>query len=175
MELLLALGLFLSTHRDLEKLPHLSDVLHPITITTQAQLVQKPTPTLQVKKVVKSTQSVKKVVKNPAVQSKATVSKTVSKKLQCVQYARQISTIQIKGNANTWVSTAKKQGYKVSTAPVVGAVLSEPGLSKDGHVSVVIASNEKSFTVKEANYISGKITTREIHVTGSQQFIIPKS
>lgn len=172
MELLLALGLFLSTHRDLKQLP-----TEQIKIISEQQLAPQPKPTPIVKKVVqpvkKTTITKKTTPKTVKVSSKVQTSS--AKKIQCVAYARQLTGMQIKGNANTWVKTAKKQGYTVSSTPVVGSVLSEPRLSAAGHVSVVIEQTPTYVVVKEANYIAGKITTRKIAITGSQQFILPKS
>ena len=58
--------------------------------------------------------------------------------LQCVPYARQVSGIQIYGNASTWWDQANGR-YARGDAPTVGAVLAfEPTSSMPfGHVAVV--------------------------------------
>ncbi len=57
---------------------------------------------------------------------------------QCVTYARTITDVSIRGNANTWWGQAEGR-YARGTTPAPGAVLafkSEPGM-RAGHVAVV--------------------------------------
>lgn len=161
MDVLLALLLQVTVHH--RELPHIEEI--PQKIEKQIKEIRKQQ---QSKKIIK-----KVVVKK--VQINKTVSKNVAinanKNIQCVQYARTTTGINIRGNANTWVPQAKKLGYTVDNVPKVGAVLSESHLSQHGHVSVVIASNNNTITVREANYIPGKITTRTIKLTGNEKFI----
>ena len=58
--------------------------------------------------------------------------------LQCVPYARQVSGIDIHGNANTWWNQAKGK-YERGHAPEVGAVLAfaAHGKMRMGHVAMV--------------------------------------
>ncbi len=58
--------------------------------------------------------------------------------LQCVPYAREVSGIDIRGNAKTWWSQAEGR-YERGNEPEVGAVLVLPptGAMPQGHVAVV--------------------------------------
>lgn len=151
MDVLLALLLQVTAYR--QDLPNIKDIPQTITITLES--LKEPLP----KKV-----AVKQRAKTKSVQR-------ISGGIQCVQYARQATGIQLYGNANTWAKQAASKGYTVTNTPKVGAVLSEPRLSKDGHVSVVIASAPGTITVREANYVAGKITTRTIKLSGKENFI----
>lgn len=148
MDVLLVLLLQVTVHR--QELPHIKEIPQTITITL-SKLEQLP-PKVAVRQ-----------------RAKTKVQRIFG--IQCVQYARQATGIKLYGNANTWVKQAKAKGYTVTNTPKVGAVLSEPRLSKDGHVSVVIASSNNTITVREANYIPGKITTRTIRLSGRENFI----
>lgn len=149
MDVLLALLLQVTVRR--QELPHIKEIPQTITITL-TKLEQLP-PKVAVKQRVK------------------TKMQRISG-IQCVQYARQATGIELYGNANTWARQAASKGYTVTNVPKVGAVLSEPRLSKDGHVSVVIASSDNTITVREANYVPGKITTRTIKLSGKENFIV---
>lgn len=63
----------------------------------------------------------------------------IPKQKQCVPHAREISGIQIYGDAHTWWHQAPGKGYKRSQVPQVGSVfvLSKTNRLKYGHVSVV--------------------------------------
>lgn len=62
----------------------------------------------------------------------------ISKPIQCVPYARDISGIPIRGDAHTWWRQAQGR-YTTSSVPKVGAVvvLSKTSRLKYGHVAVV--------------------------------------
>jgi CHAP domain len=57
---------------------------------------------------------------------------------QCVTYARSVSDVQIRGNANTWWGQAAGK-YERSRTPAVGSVMAMPGYGKMrlGHVAKV--------------------------------------
>lgn len=61
-----------------------------------------------------------------------------AKTLQCVPYARQVSGIDIRGNANTWWAQAANR-YERGEAPVVGSVMSFKAIKSMpfGHVAMV--------------------------------------
>ena len=80
--------------------------------------------------------------------------------LECVPYARQLSGIQIYGDAHTWWNQANGR-YARGTEPKVGAVLAmEPhGNSTLGHVAAVTRIvDSRTILVSHANWsIPGKI------------------
>jgi surface antigen len=59
-------------------------------------------------------------------------------RLQCVPFARQVSGIEIRGNAETWWAQASGR-YERNQTPREGAVLAMPGIRKMpmGHVAMV--------------------------------------
>lgn len=61
-----------------------------------------------------------------------------SRYLQCVPFARQVSGIEIRGNAKTWWSQAAGR-YERGNEPKEGAVMAMPGIAKMplGHVAMV--------------------------------------
>ena len=63
---------------------------------------------------------------------------------QCAPYAREVSGIQIRGNANTWWGQAAGR-YERGHAPKVGAVLSFESTRRMrvGHVAMVVASRQR--------------------------------
>ena len=66
------------------------------------------------------------------------MAKTPPKALQCAPYAREVSGIDIRGNANTWWGQAAGR-YDRGHAPRVGAVLAFAATAKMhyGHVAMV--------------------------------------
>ncbi|MES2755337.1 MAG: CHAP domain-containing protein [Pseudomonadota bacterium] len=73
---------------------------------------------------------------------------------QCAPYAREISGIQIRGNANTWWGQAAGR-YERGNAPRVGAVLAfaATGRMRVGHVAMVSAVvNEREVLLTHANW-----------------------
>lgn len=78
------------------------------------------------------------------------------KPLQCVPYARQLSNIQIRGNAWTWWGQAEGR-YPRSGRPVVGAVmvLKRKNANSLGHVAYVeeIIDN-RTMVVSHANWLN---------------------
>jgi surface antigen len=79
----------------------------------------------------------------------------IPKQVQCVPHARDVSGIQIRGNAHTWWDQAEGKGYKRGKKPKKGAVfvLSNTSRLKYGHVSVVknIVDSRK-IEVEHANW-----------------------
>ncbi len=63
----------------------------------------------------------------------------IPKQIQCVPHARELSGIQIRGNAHTWWYQANEKGYKRGKKPKVGSVfvLSKTNRLRHGHLSVV--------------------------------------
>lgn len=59
-------------------------------------------------------------------------------RLQCVPFAREVSGIQIRGNAETWWGQAAGR-YERSQTPAEGSVLAMPGTRRNpmGHVAMV--------------------------------------
>jgi len=73
---------------------------------------------------------------------------------QCAPYAREVSGIQIFGNANTWWSQAAGK-YERGTAPKVGAVLSfrSTGKMRLGHVAMVASVvSDREVLLNHANW-----------------------
>lgn len=68
----------------------------------------------------------------------ATIGTAAQARLQCVPFAREMSGIQIRGNAETWWGQAAGK-YERNQTPEAGAVLAMPGTSKMpmGHVAMV--------------------------------------
>ncbi len=83
--------------------------------------------------------------------------------LQCVPYARELSGIQIYGDANTWWVQASGR-YPRSGTPSPGAVLVLRGYqtAARGHVAVVTAIvSERELRVDQANWLNGgEVTVR---------------
>ena len=69
------------------------------------------------------------------------------------------------GNARNWASNARRQGYTVSSTPVVGSV-AQHSRGQYGHVAVVQSVNGNTVTVSEMNYNGKKyVTTRTAPVS----------
>jgi surface antigen len=80
--------------------------------------------------------------------------------LQCVPYAREVSHIQLTGNAFLWWAEAAGR-YARGNAPVTGAVLNFRAIHRMplGHVAVVTAViDDRTILVTQANWIRGTIT-----------------
>ena len=77
-----------------------------------------------------------------------------SRYLQCVAYARQVTGVAIRGNANTWWGQAANL-YARGNAPKAGAILafkSIPGM-RAGHVAVVSEIvNDREVLLDHANW-----------------------
>lgn len=74
--------------------------------------------------------------------------------LQCVPFARQVSGIDIRGNAKTWWYQAEGR-YQRGSAPVEGAVLAMPGSGRMrlGHVAMVSkVVGEREILLTHANW-----------------------
>jgi hypothetical protein len=80
--------------------------------------------------------------------------------LQCVPYAREVSHIDLSGNAFLWWAEAAGR-YARGTAPAEGAVLDFRGIGRMplGHVAVVTSViNNRTILVTQANWVRGTIT-----------------
>ena len=89
-----------------------------------------------------------------------------NKFLQCVPYARQVSGIQIYGDAWTWWGQAGKKNFQRGNRPQVGAVLALRKTSrlKLGHVAVVSAIlDRRKILVNHANWGSDSRTRGKVH------------
>ncbi len=79
--------------------------------------------------------------------------------LTCVPYAREVSGIQLSGDANTWWNEAAGQ-YPRSQTPQLGAVLVfQPyGSMTSGHLAVVTALNSpRQIEVTQSNWLPHRI------------------
>jgi surface antigen len=80
--------------------------------------------------------------------------------LQCVPYAREVSHIQLAGNAYLWWAEAAGR-YARGNAPEEGAVLNfrSVGRMPLGHVAVVTAVlDNRTILITQANWVRGTIT-----------------
>jgi surface antigen len=80
--------------------------------------------------------------------------------LQCVPYAREVSHIELTGNAYLWWAEAAGR-YARGEAPQVGAVLNFRGVGRMplGHVAVVTdVINSRTILVTQANWVADRIT-----------------
>jgi hypothetical protein len=81
-------------------------------------------------------------------------------RLQCVPYAREVSHIQLSGDAFLWWAEAADR-YARGATPVEGAVLNFRSIRRMplGHVAVVTAVlDSRTILVTQANWIRGTIT-----------------
>lgn len=81
-------------------------------------------------------------------------------RLQCVPYAREVSHIELSGDAFLWWAEAAGR-YQRGSVPVVGAVMNfrPTGRMPLGHVAVVTAVlNSRTVLVTQANWVPGTIT-----------------
>lgn len=86
--------------------------------------------------------------------------------IQCVPFVREITGIELYGNANTWWPTAAGKGYQRGTRPVVGAVLvlKESDRLRDGHVAAVRqVIGPREIRVTHANWGQDAATRRMVH------------
>lgn len=170
MELLIALSLLISQHQaELRELPQTVSEYHSQEIKKQSVVQKSKTTIRQVQKTTTPKKRVIQVAQNTKTTKRVAV--TGSSSIQCVQYVRNVTGVNIKGNANTWYAQAKNKGYSTGSTPKVGAILVENHLSKHGHVSKVVAVEGNKITVTEANYIKGKITTRTLVASTNSKFI----
>ena len=80
--------------------------------------------------------------------------RTVSKPVQCVPYARDVSGIQIRGDAHTWWDSAAGR-YSRGNVPAPGAVmvLARTGKMAHGHLAVVKSVlGRRDITVTHSNW-----------------------
>lgn len=68
------------------------------------------------------------------------------------------------GNAISWASNAKKDGYVVNNTPSFGAIMQDPNAYGGlGHVAFVLRVNSNSFTISEMNRVGfDEVDTRTI-------------
>ncbi|ANP47183.1 CHAP domain-containing protein [Candidatus Viadribacter manganicus] len=86
--------------------------------------------------------------------------------LQCVPFARQVSGVDIYGNANTWWAQAAGR-YPRSNSPAYGSVFVIHGFntSARGHVSVVThIDSSRLIRVDHANWLNGGEISRGVPV-----------
>ncbi len=89
----------------------------------------------------------------------------IAKPISCVPYARDVSGVQIRGNAHTWWNQAAGR-YGRGSKPREGAVfvLSKSSRLKYGHVSVVKdVLNSRNIEVTHSNWGSDKATRSMIY------------
>jgi len=80
--------------------------------------------------------------------------------LQCVPYAREVSHIELTGNAYLWWAEAAGR-YARGSVPQEGAVLNFRGIGRMplGHVAVVTSViNSRTILVTQANWVPGSVT-----------------
>ncbi len=84
--------------------------------------------------------------------------------LECVPYAREVSGIQLYGDAASWWDAAAGR-YDRGAAPSPGAVLvfRRSARLPHGHVSVVVSTRDgpREVTVTQANWVHGRIARSE--------------
>lgn len=81
---------------------------------------------------------------------------TPKRRLQCVPYARELSRIQIRGDAWTWWKQAEGR-YRRGRRPAVGSVLvlKQKGASRGGHLAVVIRIiSDREIIANHANWLN---------------------
>lgn len=86
--------------------------------------------------------------------------------LQCVPFARQLSGVQIFGNANTWWTQAEGR-YPRSNSPAFGSVFVMRGYntSARGHVAVVThIDSSRLIRVDQANWLNGGEISRNVPI-----------
>lgn len=89
-----------------------------------------------------------------------------SANLQCVPFARQLSGVQIYGNANTWWVRAEGR-YPRSNSPAFGSVfvMQGYGTAARGHVAVVTRiESDRLIRVDHANWLNGGEVSRSVPV-----------
>ncbi len=93
----------------------------------------------------------------------ATAGRSRAATVECAPYARQVSGLQLYGDAADWWEEAAGR-YGRSAAPSPGAVLvfRRNGRLPHGHVSVVARlRSEREITVTQANWVHGRIAHDE--------------
>ena len=89
-----------------------------------------------------------------------------SANLQCVPFARQLSGVQIFGNANTWWAQSAGR-YPRSSQPAFGSVFVLQGYntSARGHVAVVThIDSSRLIRVDQANWLNGGEISRSVPI-----------
>jgi len=94
----------------------------------------------------------------------ATIAPAAAQYWQCAPYAREISGIQIFGNANTWWSQSEGK-YAHGDAPRVGAVMAfkATGRMRVGHVAMVSGIvSDREVLLTHANWSRGGQIERDV-------------
>lgn len=89
-----------------------------------------------------------------------------SANLQCVPFARQLSGVEIYGNANTWWTQAAGR-YPRSNQPAFGSVFVMHGYNTTarGHVAVVThVDSSRLIRVDQANWLNGGEISRSVPI-----------
>jgi hypothetical protein len=89
-----------------------------------------------------------------------------SANLQCVPFARQVSGVEIYGNANTWWTQAAGR-YPRSNQPAFGSVFVMRGYNTTarGHVAVVThVDSSRLIRVDQANWLNGGEISRSVPI-----------
>lgn len=101
----------------------------------------------------------------------------VAEPISCVPYARDVSGLQIRGDAHTWWHQAAGK-YKRSQRPKVGAVfvLSKSSRLRYGHLSVVKRIiNSRTIEVAHSNWGSDKTSRSVIYERMRVEDVSPKN
>ena len=99
----------------------------------------------------------------PSRRSSLTSGPSQSDSVECAPYARQITGLQLYGDAADWWDAAAGQ-YQRNSQPTPGSVLVFQRSSRlpHGHVSVVRSlQSEREITVTQANWVHGRIAANE--------------
>ena len=76
---------------------------------------------------------------------------------QCTWYVAKLRCIPWTGNANSWISNARRMGYAIGNAPAVGAVIAIRE-SWYGHVAYVESFDDTTVTFTEMNHLGHYVT-----------------
>lgn len=93
----------------------------------------------------------------------AVTSGSTAASVECAPYARQVSGIELYGDAASWWDSAAGR-YQRSAEPAAGAVLvfRRSGRLPSGHVSVVARlASQREIMVTQANWVHGRIARSE--------------
>lgn len=102
----------------------------------------------------------------------------VPKPVQCVPYARDVSGINIMGDAHTWWAKAEQQNFKRGRAPVPGAVLvlSKTEKLRHGHLGVVKnVVGPRDIDITHSNWGSDKQSRSLIYKSMRVKDVSPKN
>jgi surface antigen len=97
---------------------------------------------------------------------------------QCAVYAREVSGIQLHGDANDWWRNANPPRYGRSRYPIPGSVLVLASTSRmpHGHLAVVkCVINRREIDVTQSNWGSGPVSRRAVYESMRVQDISPRN